>query len=71
MAALGEHQAIAAEEAPRVRRLSPADIIRQHREEHAVAWLEAACRMAIQLGEVEPVLSHFLRLSRLPSRIPP
>ena len=40
-------------------------------EEHAVAWLEAACRMAIQLGEVEPVLGHFLRLFRLPSHIPP
>ena len=71
LTALGEYQTIATEEAPRVRRLSPADIIRQHREEHAVAWLEAACRMAIQLGEVEPVLSHFLRLSKLPSRIPP
>jgi hypothetical protein len=71
LAALQEHQAIAAEEAPRIRRLSPADIIRQHREEHAVTWLEAACRMAIKLGEVGPVLKHFLRLSKLPSRIPP
>ena len=66
-----EHQATATEEAPKVRRLSPADIIRQHREEHAVAWLEEACRMAIELGEVEPVLKHFLRLSESPSCVPP
>jgi hypothetical protein len=47
--------------------IRPADIIRQHREKHAIAWLEAACRMAIELGAVEPVLRHFLRLSKLPS----
>ncbi len=66
-----EHRAIAAQEAPRVRGPSPADIIRQHREEHAVIWLASACRMAIQLGEVKPVLQHFLRLSVLPAGVPP
>jgi hypothetical protein len=71
LAALQEHQAIADREAPRVRGPSPADIIRQHREEHAVSWLASACRMAIQLGEVEPVLKHFLRLSELPAGVPP
>ena len=70
LAAWREHQATATEEAPKVGRMSPADIIRQHREEHAVAWLEAACRMAIELGEVEPVLNHFLRLSESPSCVP-
>ena len=47
--------------------IRPADIIRQHREEHAIAWLREACQMAIKLGEVEPVLMHLLRLSRVPS----
>jgi len=70
LAALQKHQAIAVQKAPKVGRPSPADIIRQHREEHAVAWLEAACQMAIELGEVEPVLKHFLRLSELPSCVP-
>ena len=45
----------------------PADVIRQHREEHAIAWLREACQMAIKLGEVEPMLMHFLRLSGAPS----
>jgi len=53
---------------PRGRKISPADIIRQHREGHAVVWLKTACRMAIELGEIEPVLQRFLRL---PDSAPP
>ena len=38
------------------------DIIRQHREEHAVDWLTGAVEMAIETGDVNLVLRHFLRL---------
>lgn len=37
------------------------DIIRQHRQEHAVEWLTGALSMAVELGDVEPVLERFLR----------
>ncbi len=38
------------------------DIIRRHRDEHAVAWLEGAIEMAIETGDPELVLRRFLRL---------
>lgn len=38
------------------------DIIRQHREEHAIDWLTGAVEMAIETGDVDRVLQHFLRL---------
>ena len=38
------------------------DMIRQHREEHAIDWLTGAVEMAIETGEVDLVLQHFLRL---------
>lgn len=38
------------------------DIIRQHREEHAIDWLTGAVEMAIETGDVDLVLRHFLRL---------
>lgn len=38
------------------------DLIRRHRDEHAVAWLTEAIEMAIAVGQTEPVLQHFLRL---------
>lgn len=38
------------------------DIIRQHRDEHAVDWLTGAVEMAIETGDVNLVLQHFLRL---------
>jgi hypothetical protein len=38
------------------------DIIRQHRDEHAIAWLTAAVEMAIETGNVQSVLQRFLRL---------
>lgn len=38
------------------------DMIRQHRDEHAVDWLTGAVEMAIETGDVNLVLQHFLRL---------
>ncbi len=38
------------------------DIIRQHRDEHAVDWLTGAVEMAIETEDVDFVLRHFLRL---------
>ncbi len=38
------------------------DMIRQHREEHAIDWLTGAVEMAIKTGDVNLVLQHFLRL---------
>ena len=41
---------------------SPADVIRRHRDEHAIEWLTGACQEAITTGDVETVLKRFLRL---------
>ena len=41
---------------------TPADVIRQHRDKHAIDWLTGACREAIATGNVEAVLTRFLRL---------
>ncbi len=38
------------------------DIIRRHRDEHAVAWLTGAIQMAVETGDTQAVLQHFLRL---------
>jgi hypothetical protein len=38
------------------------DIIRQHRDEHAIDWLTGAVEMAIETEDVDLVLQHFLRL---------
>jgi hypothetical protein len=38
------------------------DIIRRHRDEHAVNWLTGALEMAIETGDLNLVLNHFLRL---------
>ena len=38
------------------------DIIRQHRDEHAVDWLTGALEMALDTGDIDQVLHHFLRL---------
>jgi hypothetical protein len=43
------------------------DIIRQHREEHAIDWLTGAIEMAIETGDVNLVLQHFLRLENQPA----
>ena len=38
------------------------DIIRRHRDEHAINWLAGAIPMAIETGDPELVLQRFLRL---------
>jgi hypothetical protein len=38
------------------------DIIRQHRDEHAVDWLTGAVEMAMETEDIDLVLQHFLRL---------
>lgn len=38
------------------------DIIRQHRNEHAVDWLTGVVDMAIETGDIDLVLKRFLRL---------
>lgn len=38
------------------------DIIRQHQDEHAIAWLRAAIQKAIETHDAEAVLQQFLRL---------
>ena len=39
---------------------NPADVIRQHRDEHAQKWLTAACQEAIISKDVHSVISRFL-----------
>jgi hypothetical protein len=43
------------------------DIIRRHRDEHAIAWLTSAIHMAAQTGDTQRVLQHFLRLEARPA----
>jgi len=45
---------------PRLRSL--ADVLRQHRDEHARDWLTGACQEAIITGNITAVLNRFLRL---------
>ncbi|MDY6876463.1 MAG: hypothetical protein SWK90_09725 [Chloroflexota bacterium] len=42
------------------------DIIRQHRDEHAIDWLKGAIKMAIETGDTGLVLERFLRLEPRP-----
>lgn len=42
------------------------DIIRRHRNEHAIDWLTGAIKMAAETGDVESVLQRFLRLEAAP-----
>jgi Transposase DDE domain len=42
------------------------DVIRRHRDEHAIDWLKGAVEMAIETGDVELVLQRFLRLEAQP-----
>jgi hypothetical protein len=41
---------------------SLADVIRQHRTEHARDTLISACREAIRMGAIEPVLQRFIAM---------
>lgn len=38
------------------------DVIRQHRDEHAIVWLKGAIEMALETGDADLVLQRFLRL---------
>jgi len=42
------------------------DLIRRHREEHAVDWLTGALEMMRDTGDLQQVLQHFLRLGPQP-----
>ena len=42
------------------------DIIRQHRDEHAVVWLRSAINMAVETHDADAVLQRFLRLEAIP-----
>jgi DDE superfamily endonuclease len=37
------------------------DVVRRHRDDHAVAWLRAAVEQGIRTGDIESVLDRFLR----------
>lgn len=39
------------------------DIIRRHRDEHAITWLTGAVEMAVKTGRIDLVLQRFLRLA--------
>lgn len=43
------------------------DIIRRHRDEHAVDWLTGALLMLQDTGDIQQVLQHFLRLQPSPA----
>jgi len=43
------------------------DIIRRHRDEHAITWLTGAVEMAIETGDARSVLQQFLRLEAQPA----
>lgn len=43
------------------------DLIRRHRDEHAVEWLTGALRMLQETGDLQLVLQRYLRLESLPT----
>lgn len=43
------------------------DIIRRHRDEHAIDWLTGAIQMALETGNPDLVLQRFLRLEAIPA----
>jgi len=43
------------------------DLIRRHRDEHAIDWLTGAIEMAIETGDTDLVLQRFLRLEPQPA----
>ncbi|MBN2005138.1 MAG: transposase [Anaerolineae bacterium] len=58
-------QRFAHERSPQLRTYG--DILRQHRDEHAVAWLHTALQMAVAINDPDAVLRHFLRRETLPA----
>ena len=45
---------------------TPAEVIRQHRDEHAADWLRGACEQVLASGHIEPVLQRFLHQDAAP-----
>ncbi len=45
---------------------TPAEVIRQHRDQHAADWLRSACEQALATGQVQPVLQRFLHQDAAP-----
>lgn len=43
------------------------DLIRRHRDEHAIEWLTGALQMLQETGDLQQVLQRFLRLESLPA----
>lgn len=43
------------------------DLIRRHRDEHAIEWLTGALQMMQETGDLQQVLQRFLRLESLPA----
>ena len=43
------------------------DLIRRHRDEHAIQWLTGALQMMQETGDLQQVLQRFLRLESLPA----
>jgi len=43
------------------------DLIRRHRDEHAVEWLTGAMRMMQETGDLKQVLYRYLRLETVPA----
>jgi hypothetical protein len=43
------------------------DLIRRHRDEHAVEWLTGAIRMMQETGDLQQVLQRYLRLETMPA----
>ena len=43
------------------------DLIRRHRNEHAIDWLTGALTMMQEVGDIQQVLQHFLRLEPQPA----
>ena len=58
-------QRFALERSPQVRTYG--DIVRRHRDEHAIVWLKGAIQMAVETGNTDLVLQRFLRLEPQPA----
>jgi hypothetical protein len=58
-------QRFALERSPQVRTYG--DIVRRHRDEHAIVWLKGAIQMAVETGDTDLVLQRFLRLEPQPA----
>lgn len=53
------------ERSPQVK--TDGDLIRRHRDEHAIEWLTSALQMMQETGDLQQVLQRYLRLESLPA----